>query len=78
MDEARKLINEIEQQLIEVKYHLDGGRIESAAIKSEFVKRPSIELNELLNKMISVKKINLKEPDDIELINDLLNSKKDK
>tara|TARA_R100000027_G_C2244456_1_gene92886 strand:+ start:1083 stop:1250 length:168 start_codon:yes stop_codon:yes gene_type:complete len=49
MKEADLLIEEIEKQLIEVKYHLGRGSIESAAIKSEFVKRPAIELYELLN-----------------------------
>jgi len=37
MEEAKQLIEEIEKQLTEVKYHLDRGSLESAAIKSEYV-----------------------------------------
>lgn len=49
MSEANRLIEEIEKQLIEVKYHLDRGDVKAAAIKSEYVKRPSVALYKLLN-----------------------------
>ena len=51
MEEANRLIEEIEKQLVEVKYHLKRGAVDSAAVKSEYVKEPAIELYELLNKM---------------------------
>lgn len=53
MEEAKRLIEEIEKQLTEVKYHLDRGSLDSAAIKSEYVKRPAVKLHELLNKKVS-------------------------
>ena len=53
MKEANSLIEEIEKQLIEVKYYLDWGSPESAAIKSEYVKRPAVKLHELLNQKVS-------------------------
>jgi len=49
MEEAKRLIEQIEKQLIEVKYHVGRGATESAAIKSEYVKLPAIELYNLLN-----------------------------
>lgn len=52
MEEAKRMIAEIEKQLIEVKYHLDRGSLESAAIKSEYVKLPAVELHKLLNQKV--------------------------
>jgi hypothetical protein len=48
MNEVNRLIKEIESQLVEVKYHVDGSQYNSAEIKSEFVKDAAVQLNDLL------------------------------
>lgn len=50
MNEVEKIAKEIEKQLLEVRYHVSCGRFESAAIKSEYVKRAANDLFEALKK----------------------------
>ena len=53
MEDANSLIDGMEKQLIEVKYYLNRGLVESAAIKSEYVQRYAVQLHELLNRKVS-------------------------